>query len=163
MELKSRKHPRLKNYDYSLPGYYYITIHNEKGAPPLSSIQQENALREAVVVLTRVGQIVLQQLFALEQRFDYVKIDKYVIMPTHIHAILVLREGAMPRPSLMKIVQAYKSWATRLCNQALGTEGQKLFQSSFYESVIRNEQAYRECWSYIEENPEKWLTDPEDL
>ena len=39
----------------------------------------------------------------------------------------------------------------------------KLFQTSFYESVLRNEQAYRECWQYIEENPAKWLLNSEDI
>ena len=163
MEFKYRKHPRLKNYDYSLPGYYYVTIHREKDAPALSSVRQETAPWEAVTILTTCGEIARQQLFALEKRFEYVKIDKYVVMPTHIHVIFALSEGALPRPTLMDIVRAYKSLTTRLCNQALGTEGRKLFQGSFYESVLRNEQAYRECWNYIDGNPEKWLTDPEDL
>ena len=163
MEFKNRKHPRLKNYDYSLPEYYYLTIHSEKAAPALSSVRQETAPWEAVTVLTTCGEIAKQQLFALEKRYQYVKVDKYVIMPTHIHVILVLAEGTLPRPILMDIVRAYKSLTTRLYNQMFGTEGRKLFQTSFYESVLRNEQAYRECWNYIDGNPKKWLTCPEDL
>lgn len=163
MEFRDRKHPRLKNYDYSLPGYYYVTIHNEKGAPSLSTIRQDSALSKAVVRLTTYGKIAQQQLFALEKRYVYVKIDQYVIMPTHIHAIIVLTPGEGPRPTLMDIIRAYKSLTTRVCNERFAPEGRKLFQTSFYESVLRNEQAYRECWQYIEENPAKWLLNPEDI
>lgn len=163
MELKSRKHPRLKNYDYSLPGYYYVTIHNEKGSPPLSAVRQDGTLSQAVTVLTPHGKIAYQQLFALEKRYAYVKIDKYVIMPSHIHTIIVLKPGERPRPTLMDIIRAYKSLTTRACNERFATNGKKLFQASFYESVLRNEQAYQECWQYIEENPAKWLLNPEDL
>ena len=163
MELKDRKHPRLKNYDYSLPGYYYVTIHNEKGSPPLSIIRQDGTMSTAATILTTYGKVAQQQLFALEKRYAYVKIDKHVIMPTHIHAIIVLTPGEIPRPTLMDIIRAYKSLTTRACNELFSTEGRKLFQTSFYESVLRNEQAYRECWQYIEENPAKWLLNPENL
>ena len=160
MEYRDRKHPRLKNYDYSLPGYYYVTIHNEKGAPALSWLRQGN---EPELSLTPHGKIAQQQLFALETRYPYVKIDKYVVMPTHIHAIICLLPGPCPRASFIQIVQAYKSLTTRACNQAFHTAGQKQFQTSFYETVLRNERAYQECWEYIEQNPAKWLLDPEDM
>ena len=163
MELKDRKHPRLKNYDYSLPGYYYVTIHNEKNAPAMSWVHQENPFGEAKIALTPCGKIVQQQLFDLEKRYPYVKLDKYVIMPTHIHAIIRLLPGQFPRADLMQIVQAFKSMTTRMCNQCFQTAGRKQFQASFYERVLRNEQAYLECWRYIDENPVKWLLEPEDL
>ena len=155
-----RKHPRLKNYDYSLPGYYYVTIHAESDEPSLSSVGQGLALAEPVVILTALGKIVEQQLLALEQRFSCVKIDKYIIMPNHIHVIIRLigePAGASPRPTLMEVVSAYKSLTTRTVNQKYNTPGRKLFQTSFYETVLRNEKAYQECWRYIDGNPGKWL------
>ena len=93
MEFRDRKHPRLKAYDYSLSGYYYVTIHNENGAPALSKVQAESGGERAHVVLTPNGEIARQQLFALEKRYPYVRIDKYSIMPTHIHVILQLLAG----------------------------------------------------------------------
>ncbi len=163
MEFKDRKHPRLKNYDYSLTGYYYVTIHNEKGAPALSSIRQETVPNKIRVRLTPIGLIAERQLFALEKRYPYVKIDKYVIMPTHIHVIIRLMPGTCPRPTLMQIIQAYKSLTTRVCNQLFQTVGRRQFQTSFYERVLRSEQDYQECWLYIEGNPAKWLLESEDL
>ena len=163
MNFKERKHPRLKHYDYSLPGYYYVTIHNEKAAPSLSNIRQAAISNEMQVVLTPIGKLAERELFALEERYAHLRINKYVIMPTHIHVIVQLLAGEGTRPGLSDIICAYKSLTTRACNQMLGTSNKKLFQTSFYESVLRSERAYQECWKYIDENPGKWLLDPEDL
>ena len=84
------------------------------------------------------------------------KIDKYVIMPTHIHVIIRLLDGVMPRKGLTEIVGAYKSLTTRAINMMRNTPGEKQFQRSFYETVIRNEVAYKSCWKYIDENPDQW-------
>lgn len=103
---------------------------------------------------------------ALKERYENVVIDKYVIMPTHIHAIIRLTEtaaGASPRPTIPEIVGAFKSLTTRECNRRYKTPGCKLFQSSFYETVLRNESMYQACWNYIEGNPAKWMAEPEDI
>lgn len=160
MDLPNRKHPRLKDYDYSLPGYYYVTIHIEDDNY-LSSVGRGLA---PTVKLTQAGILAEQQLLALQTRYPYVRIDKYVIMPTHIHAILCFLENTddAPRASLTDMICAYKSLTTRLSNQYFATPGRKRFQTSFYESVLRNEVAYQECLRYIEENPLKWALEPED-
>ena len=156
MYYKDRRYPRLKKYDYRLPGYYYVTIHNERNAPLLSKVVPGNACCRAKSKLTPVGEIALDQLLLLEQRYSYVKMDKYVVMPTHIHAIIRLYDGEMPRHGLTEIVGAYKSLTTRAINIARSTPGAKQFQRSFYESVIRNEAAYLSCWKYIDGNPDQW-------
>lgn len=117
---------------------------------------------DTIVSLSKIGLIAEQQLFDLENRFGFVKIDKYVIMPNHIHAIIVLdgqTAGASPRPTLSDIICAYKSLTTRICNQSEMRHGRELFQTSFYEEIIRNEKAYQEIWEYIAENPRKWQND----
>ena len=162
-ELPQRKYPRLKEFDYSQPGYYYITIHTADPSVRLSTIGL--ASTEVLVRLTKVGRIAREQLLRLPERFATVRIDKYVIMPTHIHAIVVIEReavGARPHPTLMDIVGAYKSMTTRECNRVFDAPGKNLFQRSFYETVLRNERAYLECWRYIDENPRKWMLNPED-
>ena len=155
-----RKHPRLKEYDYSLPGYYYVTICAADETVCLSRVGRGLAPAAAQVTLTEAGRIAREQLFALEQRYPYVRIDKYVIMPDHIHVIVELM-GPMcqgqKRLDLMAIMCAYKSIATRTLNQTFSSPGKKWFQTSFYETVLRNERAYQECWKYIDENPMKML------
>ena len=128
--------------------------------PVLSTVGRGLAPAGAVVQLTALGRIVEHQLISLEQRYTNVKIDKYAIMPNHIHTIIRLTEetaGASPRPTLMDVVGAYKSLMTRACNLADNTPGRKLFQTSFYDTVLRNEKAYQECWRYIDGNPGKWM------
>lgn len=156
MEHKNRKYPRLKEYNYSLPGYYYVTIHKERNASLFSWIQPGDMHHRARVRLTENGMLVMEALLSLESRYDYLLVDKYVIMPTHIHVIFRLIPGMLPRLGLTDIVGAYKSLATRAINGAQNTPGRKQFQRSFYETVIRSEAAYRSCWQYIDENPDKW-------
>ena len=165
MSYPKRKHPRLKHYDYSLPGYYYVTVHITAEGPFLSTVVESNAPTRVEVRLTAAGEIVQQQLLVLQQRYSNVIIDKYVIMPTHIHAIIRLTElpPGQKGPSIMDTVGVFKSLATRLCNQLDNTPGRQVFQVSFFENVLRNEKAYQECWRYIDENPLKWFLNPEDL
>ena len=89
MDLPKRKHPRLKTYDYSAPGYYYITIHLSKDGPRLSAVGRGLDPADVSIKLTAAGRIAQEQLQKLSTRFHFLRLDKYVIMPTHIHAILV--------------------------------------------------------------------------
>ena len=165
MNYPKRKHPRLKQYDYSLPGYYYVTIHSSVNSPILSKITQGIGPGEAAIHLTAAGKTVQHQLLALQKRYPSLIIDKHVIMPNHVHAIVRLTElpSGQQGATLMAAIGTFKSMATRLCNQLDNTPGRQIFQTSFYETVLRNEAAYLECWRYIDENPLKWLLDPEDL
>jgi len=159
-ELPVRKHPRLKNYDYSNNGCYHVTICTNNNEHILSNVGR--GLAPAGVALTSIGKIAEEQLFDLQKRFPCVNVDKYVIMPTHIHAIIIINDdsaGASPRPTLMDIVCAFKSLSTRICNRQDNIQGRKLWQTSFYETIIRNEKAYHEIWQYIYENPAKWAED----
>ena len=94
-----------------------------------------------------------------EKRYPTVKIDQYVIMPNHIHAILLL-DGAVgdnQRPTITDVVCAYKSLTTRECKKVRPIE--KLFQTSFYEHVIRGHEDYNEIAEYIVNNPKQWELD----
>lgn len=165
----------MPNYDYSQSGYYFVTMHTEYNQHILSSIVGRGLAPaykpisvsdyehvSAEIKLTDIGHIAEQQLFALEKRFECVKIDKYVIMPNHIHVIIIINPpiceaGASSRPTLSNIIGAYKSITTRLCNRNENIEGRKIFQTSFYDSIIRNEKMYYSILNYIETNPLKWI------
>ena len=110
--------------------------------------------------LKEYGKIADEQLCLLPQRFPYVSVMRYVIMPNHIHMILKIKAspaGASPRPTIMDVVCAYKSLTTMECKKVRPTE--RLFQKSFYEHVIRNKQDYLAVCSYIENNPANWIKD----
>ena len=167
--LPERKHPRLEKYDYSSPGAYFITVCIQDRKCVLSRIVGRGLAPAAYlsndrindsIEYTKYGEIAKRQLIALEERYFYLKIDCYVIMPNHIHAIFVLDNkaaGASPRPTLTDIVCAYKSLTTAEVKKC-GFVG-KLFQDSFYEHIIRNSDDYRETVDYILSNPIKWYFD----
>jgi REP element-mobilizing transposase RayT len=97
--------------------------------------------------------------------FEGVGSSKYVVMPNHFHAIIEIdRADTRSAPTLMEIVQAFKSASTVAYIQ-LVKEGKvqpfedRVWQRSFYDHVIRNQQDYLEIWRYIDENPLKWQLD----
>ena len=161
MELPNRKPNRLKQYDYTGNGAYFITICTQNRTEILSEIIVGRGLAPAECKLSEYGKIAEQELLNLEKRYAGVKIDKYVIMPNHIHAIISINNdltaGARPRPTLSDIICTFKSITTRLCNKR--HKGNKIFQTSFYDHIIRGEEDFKEIWEYIDGNPQKWRED----
>ena len=161
-ELPKRKHPRLDYYDYSSAGAYFVTICTENRRCVLSHIVGRGLApaETTETEYTSFGEIAEKQLFLLEDRYHHLSIDQYVIMPNHIHAIMLLTEeaaGASPRPTITDIVCAYKSLTTIECKKN-GFDG-KLFQTSFFEHIIRGREDYEEIVKYIHENPARWYYD----
>ena len=169
-EFPKRKHPRLDKYDYSSPGAYFVTICTQNRKCVLSRIfcaEKQQEINDSVVVkgtnnveYTPFGEIAKKQLLMLEKRYPHLHIDQYVIMPNHIHIIIVLDRNATEdgkRPTIMDIVCSYKSLTTRECKRE-GFEG-KMFQVSFYEHIIRGRDDYEEIAKYIYENPLRWYYD----
>lgn len=155
--LPKRKPVRLKGYDYSTAGAYFITICVQGRRCILSQITVGEGLAPPAVQLTDMGKLAEQQLQAIPARYPSAAIDKYVIMPNHIHLILRLQAGAggaSPSPTVTQVIGVFKSLTTRLC-----PDETKLFQRSFYDHVIRNETDYQEIWTYIDQNPAKWSDD----
>ena len=155
-----RKHPRLKQYNYSTGGAYFITICTQNHRCLLSQIIPGND-RDTPTKIRYLdyGKIAAEQLTLLEKRFLTVNIDRYVIMPNHIHMILLLKasESGEASPTIMDIVCAYKSLVTRECKKCRPID--KLFQTSFYEHVIRGQKDYLETVEYVENNPKQWEMD----
>ena len=130
----NRKHPRLKHYDYDSTGAYFITICTQNRECMLSRVVGRGLAPAVTSELeyTLWGEIAERQLLLLENRYSHLTIDRYVIMPNHIHMIAVLRyeaAGASPRPTIMDVICAYKSLTTRECRKN-GLE-KRLFQTSF--------------------------------
>ena len=93
------------------------------------------------------------------ERYKNILIDEYVIMPDHIHLILMIKNagGASTSPTVNDIIRTFKSLTSRICKQRFGIEN--LFQRSFYDHVIRNQKDYETRKKYIYENPLKWYYD----
>ena len=124
-----------------------------------TNVGADDSVRPTVpTVLTPIGKIVEECILSLSLHNNGIWLDKYVIMPNHIHLLLrfVPAEGGQSRPPLQKVMQSLKSVTTRKCWE-FGIS--KLWQRSFYDHVIRNETDYLKIWQYIEENPLRWSED----
>jgi REP element-mobilizing transposase RayT len=156
-----RKRTRLKGYDYSQNGAYFITICIKERRNLLSSISVGQGLAPAENHLTGYGNIAKEQLLALENKYNHVKLDKYVIMPNHIHILISIYEnaaGASPCPTISDVICTFKSLTTKLCKK-IGLKNKHLFQSSFHDHIIRNEKDYKKIWEYIDTNVIRWKED----
>ncbi len=143
-----RKPNRLKNYNYSLNGLYFITICTQDKKCTLSDANNP-------ITLTGLGTIVKEKIETIEEKYKGVVLDKYVIMPNHIHLILKITNNewrAMLAATISRVIQHFKGAITK-------QTGQKVFQRSFHDHVIRNEKSYLEILKYVEENQMKWELD----
>ena len=158
--LPQRKLNRLKDYDYSLNNYYFITICIEDRKELLSEIKNEKC------VLTKYGKIIEKTLHNLPN-FYPCELDEFVIMPHHIHAIIILdNKTGSSRKSLSTIIQRFKTFTTMNINKLVGEEYKFRWQKSFYDRIIRNERELYQIRNYIRYNPLKWELEkdlPENL
>lgn len=118
MNLPKRKPTRLANFDYSTNGAYFITICTYNRKRFFGNIVGQG-LAPAENRLSIYGQIAEEQLLLLENRYQNIKIYKYVIMPNHIHIIISINNtaGASPCPTISNIICTYKSLTSRICRQ----------------------------------------------
>ena len=160
MDLPTRKRTRLKVFDYSSPGAYFITICVKDKKQLLSHITVGQGLAPAENALTIYGLIAKEQIEILENRYEGIKIDRYVIMPNHIHILILVSPaaGASPCPTISDIICTFKSMTTRLCREK-GLKEKILFQCSFHDHVIRGDEDYQKIAEYIDTNVIRWEKD----
>lgn len=158
-KLPQRKATRLKYFDYDSNNAYFITICTLKRQNILSEIVLGNNLHTSQVFLSDIGKIVEKHIHDLEIN-PRIKIDNYVIMPNHIHLLISANKydnGTSSTPSPANAVLPYiVSTFKRLCNKEIGGN---IFQRSFHDHIIRNDNDYSKIWDYIETNPITWELD----
>lgn len=158
MDKPQRMPTRLEHYDYSQDGAYFLTLCVQDRKPLLSRIPVGEGLAPPEPILLPFGKIAQKQLLNLRTRYPMLTIDKFVIMPNHIHILLHIHAGgASPSPTVSDIVCAYKSLTVRECKKVQPIE--QLFQRSYYDHIIRDAYDYQTKWQYIDENPVKWSED----
>ena len=163
LQYPSRKSARLPEFEYTAGGYF-VTVCTQDRKNILSRVVNQSdptlvgrgSEVTADVTLSEIGVIANDQLVGLEERYPNIKIDKYVIMPNHIHILLRIEQetaGASPRPTLSDVICSFNSLTTRLAGKG------RIFQTSFYDHIIRDMNDYLALWQYIDENPAKWELD----
>ena len=165
MEISQRKPNRLENYDYSQEGSYFLTLctHNRQN---LFVLEKSRVGNDLCVVPPLQNEIIHKWIKETENKFENIKFEKYVIMPDHLHFIVNITERHIGR-SLRDIMQFFKTMTTNdyiknVKNGKLKPFDKKLWQKSYYDHIIRNQDDYNEKWDYIENNPLKYALKNQD-
>ncbi len=168
------KTTRLAEYDYSQPGYYFITVCTKDKAHCFGEIVDNK------MTLNGVGKIIETCWLEIPKHFDNVSLDEFVIMPNHIHGIIIINEGRMcrdeamprlyngehpqmsaisPKPnSLPVIIGSFKSICVKIIRKSFPNTN-FAWQPRFYDHIIRAERSYNGIQWYIQTNPERWDRD----
>jgi len=173
-ELPVRKKIRLEGYDYSQDGYYHITICVENGLEMLGKVDVgDGVLDVPFVKLSEYGIIAEKRITALNEHYEHISIQKYVIMPNHIHILLSVlnnpvrkgkdgtsqneKSGTSRTPSPTNaVIPSFVSTLKRFIHKDCGFI---LFQRAYHDRIIRDKTEYYQKCSYIEQNPVKWAED----
>ena len=170
-ELPNRKGTRLKNYDYSTTGAYFVTIctHNRNNILSTIAVGEGFPLphESTSLQLSLYGMVVEKWIRELPNKYQNISVDCYVIMPNHIHMLLIVSSniengGGRGDPSPTAITTAIgwmKYQITKEINQIRRTPGENVLQRSFHDHVIRNRDDYNKIYKYIYENPLRWRYD----
>ncbi len=157
--LDIRKPTRLKCFDYSANGYYFITVCTENKQKIMCNIVGCGVLDAPKTELSDIGKTVKKQLDFMDDFYNDIKIDKYVIMPNHLHLILKIRRDSgasgTPHPT-NNVLSCFVGSFKRFTNRAVG---KNIWQKSFYDHIIRDENDYLRICEYIDANPAKWADD----
>ena len=153
--IPKRKNVRLADFDYQTAGAYFITICVKDRKPILGKIVGDDAHIVPINHLSRYGLICKEYIENINIVYDNIKVDKYAIMPNHIH-MLISVEGTMkassPTKGISSIVRSFKTMVTKRI-------GKSIWQRFFYDHVIRGQEDYAAVWEYIENNHLKWEED----
>lgn len=152
MPLPQRKSPRLKDYDYSSPGGYFVTICTQQKQHFFGKIQ------DGIMQLSDVGQIAHDHWTTTPDHFPTVKLGDYVVMPNHVHLIVFLEESPTGKPSLPTIIGSYKAAVTRIAKRELDFTA-KIWQTLYHDHIIRNLADLNRIRDYVEHNPARWEAD----
>ena len=164
-----RRALRLQHYDYSWPAWYYVTICTSDRLCVLGKIVSDQ------MVLSQWGNLAQQQWVWLPKHFPTVELDAHVVMPNHIHGIIIInnpRRGEITsplqndpnmrgKPSLGKTVAFYKYQTTKMINEMKASPGARFWQRNYYEHIIRNENDLHRLRPYVVNNPLQWQIDEE--
>ena len=171
---RNRRSIRLKNYDYSQSGAYFVTICTQNHICLFGDIV------EGEMILNDLGRIVQEEWIKTEQLRPNVSCGKFVVMPNHIHFIMQnvgadlrvcpdittgeCRQGEHIGSPLHRVVQWFKTLTTKRYIDGVKNDdwprfNGKLWQRNYWEHIVRNENEYNHIAQYIMDNPKKWALD----
>jgi putative transposase len=155
---------RLRNYDYTWQGGYFVTIYTQDKQSLFDHIINSS------MKLNTCGKIVESCWKDISLHYPEAKSEVFIVMPNHIHGIIIIqdftRAGSKPAPTnkhaLSEIIRGFKTYSSRRINEYRKSEGMSVWQRGYYDHVIRGEAECYQIGEYILFNPAKWETDCEN-
>ena len=162
-ELPVRKNIRLKEYNYSQNGAYFLTVCVKNGHNILWKQGFNVGANRVRPQLSDLGNVVEDEINKIDAVYKNASVNKFVIMPNHVHMIIFLQnndcnldidncERTRFAPTISRIIKQTKGLITKRI-------GYSIWQSSFHDRIIRDEAEYRHIWHYIDNNPLNWSED----
>ncbi len=161
-----RRSVRLKGYDYAQAGAYFVTICTRDRACLFGDVV------DGQMRVNDCGQVVVDSWLWLPGQYPHVDLDEWVVMPNHLHGIMILtgpdgRGGSRTAPTknhkpIGRLIGAFKTVSTKCLNTMRSTPGLPVWQRNYYEHIIRNEESLHRIRQYIVGNPARWEEDPEN-
>ncbi len=149
-EIHHRRSIRLQGYDYSQSGAYFVTI---------CTFQRQHLFGEVndgEMQLNVTGQIVSAIWQKIPKHFPNVELDEFILMPDHLHGIIIISEQDDKSHSLATIIQNFKSVSTRRINKITQNSGVSIWQRNYHERIVRSDQELDRLRQYMLTNPENW-------
>lgn len=153
--MKERKPIRLKDWDYSQSGEYFLTICAKGHSAIFGRVVGTSIARPPEVVLSPLGRLVRQAVEAIPEHYPSGRVEKAVVMPNHLHLLLRLQpvDGrAMLVPTVAEVVRQMKGYVTKQAGFAV-------WQGRYHDHIVRDQEDHDRIWTYLEENPAKWTED----
>ena len=172
-----RRSPRLRGYDYAAPGAYFITVCAHNRELLFGRIATDR------MAMYRLGEAVAACWANLPKHFEHAVLDAFVVMPNHVHGIVILSDAAIGasdapttvgagfkparqaparRHGLSEIVRGFKTFSARRVNEIRGSSRTPVWQRGFYDRVIRREEELLQVREYIVNNTRRWAGDADD-
>jgi REP element-mobilizing transposase RayT len=174
-DIQFRRHTRLRGFDYRQSFAYFVTICTRDRQCVFGTVAND------AVSLTRRGMIARDCWLDIPNHHPHVELDEFIIMPNHVHGILLFVGDApgmssvvatpASRPSLATgpergslgaVIGSFKSAVTRTINRLLPGVGTALWQANYYDHILRNDHARDRVREYIQLNPQRWMQDAEN-
>lgn len=167
---RNRRSIRLKGYDYSRAGAYFVTVCAQNRECLFGDVT------DGQMVLNTAGKIVADEWMKSGEIRDEIELGEWVVMPDHFHGILVINDsvGAIHESPLQmtvtqrrnmalpKLIGRFKMLSAKRINELRNTPGGKIWQRNYYEHVIRNDDELNRIREYIANNPARWEMDREN-
>ena len=163
-----RRSVRLPRYDYSQPGFYFVTVCTRNRECLFGRLENGE------MWLSDIGHVVAESWKWLVDRYSYVTLDQWILMPNHLHGIIRIADdrrggsrtaptryshGETKQKALGSLIGAFKTVSTKKINQMRNAPGSTVWQRNYYEHVVRSESSLNEIRNYIMTNPTNWRSD----